>query len=352
MREMAETTKTQFWNDSCSIPELTYAMEHGAVGATTNPVIVGQVLRQELDKYVPQIREQIRANPTGTEDDVAWKLNEQMALAGAKLLTPVFEKTEGKAGYISIQTNAKFYRDAEKIVEQAVYFKDLAPNVMVKMPVTAAGVKAIEESIYRGVNVNATVSFTTPQALAVAESVERGLARRKKEGLDNSALHPVCTIMVGRIEDWLREVVKEEGAVVTPAALDVAGVAVFKRAYKIYQEKGYATRLLVAAVRSHLHWSEFIGGDVSLTIPHSWIKRFVHSDITVEPRMDNPVDPWLLGQLQKHFADFRRAYEPDGMKIEEFDRFGPTRRTLTQFLKGYGDMLEIIRGFMVDDAWR
>ncbi|MDR1074577.1 MAG: transaldolase, partial [Treponema sp.] len=104
LHEMAETTKTQFWNDSCSIPELMYAMEHGAVGATTNPVIVGQVLRQELDSYIPQIRELIADNPEATEDDIAWKLNEQMAVAGAKLLEPAFERTNGQAGYISIQT--------------------------------------------------------------------------------------------------------------------------------------------------------------------------------------------------------------------------------------------------------
>lgn len=348
MHEMSETTKTQFWNDSCSIPELTYALEHGAVGATTNPVIVGQVLRQEIEDYIPQIRKLIADNPSATEDEIAWLLNEQMAVAGAKLLEPAFKKTGGQAGYISIQTNAKYYRNAEKMVEQATHFKGLAPNVMVKIPVTAAGIKAIEESTYRGVNVNATVSFTVPQALAVGESIERGLARRKKEGLDNAMVHPVCTIMVGRIEDWLRDVVNTEGTIVTPAALDVSGVAVFKKAYKIYKEKNYSARLLAAAYRNHLHWSEFIGGDVSLTIPHKWIKRFVQSDITVEPRMDDPVDPKLLSQLEKHFVDFRRAYEPDGMKPEEFDSFGATRRTLMQFLKGYDDMVGIVRDFMVD----
>jgi transaldolase len=128
----------------------------------------------------------------------------------------------------------------------------------------------------------------------------------------------------------------------------MSGVAVFKRAYKIFKEKGYKTRLLAAAYRNHFHWSEFIGGDVSLTIPHKWIKNFVHSDIIVESRMDNPVDPKLLGQLEKHYEDFRRAYEPDGMKPEEFDSFGATRRTLMQFLKGYDDMVAIVRGYMVN----
>ena len=58
---------------------------------------------------------------------------------------------------------------------QAVHFSELAPNMIVKIPVTKAGVEAIEEATYRGISINATVSFTLPQAIAVAEAVERGL---------------------------------------------------------------------------------------------------------------------------------------------------------------------------------
>ena len=69
-------------------------------------------------------------------------------------------------------------------MEQAVHFNGLAPNIQVKIPVTAAGIVAIEEATRLGVNINATVSFTLPQAIAVAEAVERGLDRRAKEGHD------------------------------------------------------------------------------------------------------------------------------------------------------------------------
>jgi transaldolase len=348
LEEMSRTTPTQFWNDNCSEGDLTFAIGHGAVGATTNPVIVGQVLEAELDKYLPQIRDLITGNPSATEDEIAWIVNEKMALAGAKLLEPVFKETGGKAGYISIQTNAKYYRNADKIVEQAVHFKSLAPNIMVKMPVTQAGVKAIEESTYRGVNINGTVSFTVPQALAVAEAVSRGMKRRESEGRDNSALHPVCTIMIGRTDDWLKSAANEAGATISPLALEMAGVAVFKRAYELYRERGYHARLLAAAFRSHYHWTEFIGGDVSMTIPPSWIRRFVKSDIAVENRMDRPVDPAILSELQKHLKDFNRSYEADGMKPEEFDGFGATKKTLMQFLNGYDSMVGIIRKYMVN----
>jgi transaldolase len=343
LHEMSLTTPTQFWNDSCSVDALDFAISHGAVGATTNPVIVGQVLEAEMEKYAPVIKALAAENPRATEDEITWLLNERMAADGAERLKPVFEATAGKAGYISIQVNTKYYRDAARMTEQAVHFSSLAENVMVKIPATSQGIIALEECTYRGVNVNATVSFSVAQALAAAEAVKRGLERRKAQGLSNVSLHPVCTIMVGRVDDWLNEVKDAQNIIVDPQAIAMSGVAVFKNAYRIYRERGYGTRLLAAAYRHHHHWSELIGGDVSMTIPPLWIRRFTASDITVENRMDEPVDPRLLAQLKKHFPDFVKAYEPDGMAVEEFDRYGATVRTLNQFLNGYDKAVGMIR---------
>lgn len=348
LHEMSCTTPTQFWNDSCSISDLTYALEHGAVGATTNPVIVGEVMKRELAGCLSQIKGFIREMPKATEDEIAWRMNESMAAAGAKLLLPVFEQTDKKAGRISIQTDTKFYRDESRIVKQAEHFHRLAENIMVKMPATAAGIDAIEECTYKGIHVNATVCFSVSQAIAAGDAIERALARRRREGLNCDVLHPVCTIMVGRLDDWLRAAAEEEGVTVDPDCLDYAGVAVFKNAYRIFKAKNYKTRLLAAAYRNHYHWSSFIGGDISMTIPPKWIRLFNNSRIPVLNRMDEAVEPRILGQLQSHFPDFVRAYEPDGMKVHEFEHFGAARRTLMQFLEGYDAMVAIIRSVMVN----
>ena len=347
LHEMVQTTETDFWNDSCSISELEYGLEYGAVGATTNPVIVGNVLKQDMHLYEDRIKELVQEMPKATEDDIAWKLNEEMAIAGAKLLEPIYHETKGQKGRISIQTNTKYYRDTDLMVKQAVHFHSLAPNIQVKMPSTKAGIQAFEEATYQGVSINATVSFTVPQALAVAEAVERGLKRREAEGKDTSLMHPVCTIMVGRVDDWLKVVANRDHIIVDPVCLEWAGVAVMKNAYKLYQERGYRTQLLAAAYRNHRQWSEFIGADMSMTIPHKWIKRFNHSDITAESRIDNPVDPNVLKQLKKNFPDFIKAYEADGMTVDEFDTYGAVSRTLLQFLGGYDELVEMIRGFMI-----
>ena len=86
LHQTITTTLTDYWNDSCSVEELTYAIEHGAVGATTNPTIVGQVLKKELHLWEDRIHEMIAENPTWSEVEVTWRLIEEMAIKGAGLL--------------------------------------------------------------------------------------------------------------------------------------------------------------------------------------------------------------------------------------------------------------------------
>ncbi len=347
LHKMVSISDTDLWNDSCSIKELTYAIEQGAAGATSNPVIVGEVLGKEMNLWRDRIKQIVAEMPTATEDEITWKVAEEMSVTAAKLLMPIFEREKGKKGRLSIQTDPRFYRDADRIVEQAVHFDGLAPNIIVKIPVSTAGVTAIEEATYRGVSINATICFSVPQTLAVAEAVERGLKRREADGKDISRMGPVCTVMVGRLDDWLKVVADRDDIVTEPHYLEWAGVAVMKKAYRIYRERGYRLRLLSAATRNHMHWSEFIGGDAVVTLTHEWQLRFNASDVPVEPRMDKPVEPEIIAGLLDKFDDFRRAYDENGLTPAEFDDFGPNLRTLRGFIGGYQDLVATIRGFML-----
>jgi transaldolase len=349
LHKMVLTTPTDLWNDSCSLQELTYAIEHGAAGATSNPVIVGEVLGKEMRLWRDYIKEIITEMPAATEDEIAWRLVEGMSVKAAKLLIPVFERTKGQKGRLSIQTDPKYYRDTKRIVEQALHFDSLAPNIIVKIPASRAGVAAIEEATYQGVSINATICFSVPQALAVADAVERGLTRREQEGKDISRMGPVCTIMVGRIDDWLKVVADRDDVITEPAYLEWAGVAVMKKAYHIYQERGYRLRLLSAATRNHMHWSEFVGADAVVTLTHQWQLRFNGSDVNVVSRIDNPVDVEIIDGLKAKFEDFRRAYAENGMTVEAFDTFGPNIRTLRQFIDGYQTLVSRVRDFMLPD---
>jgi len=177
LTRMVEATPTDFWNDSCAVAELAYAVERGGTGATSNPVIVGEVMKKEKDHWTPRVREMIAANPTWSEVELTWALIEEMGVRGAAILQPVFDAHDGMKGRLSLQTNPANYRTPDRMVEQAVHFSTLAPNIQVKFPCTAAGLQAVEDATAQGVVANVTVVFTVAQCIAAAEAVERGLRR-------------------------------------------------------------------------------------------------------------------------------------------------------------------------------
>ncbi|HEY8846479.1 MAG TPA: transaldolase family protein, partial [Candidatus Limnocylindrales bacterium] len=247
------TTATDIWNDSCAIDELEYAISYGAVGATANPTIVTDVWKKDPAHWRDRVQSLAAERPTATEVELAWAIVDEMSKAGARLLIPAFEAQAGRQGRLSTQTDPTFYRSADRMLAQGLAFDKLAPNIIVKFPATSAGLDAMEEATARGVSVNTTVCFSVAQAVAAAEAIERGLRRRAAEGQPNERMGPVVTIMMGRIEDWLRLQTERDGIVADPAALPWSGVAVFKRAYHLFQERGYTARLLGAAIRHHYH---------------------------------------------------------------------------------------------------
>jgi transaldolase len=347
LHQMTMEFPTDYWNDSCSESELKYAIDNGAVGATANPTIVHNVLKQEMHLWEDRIRVLIKEQPTWSETEIAWKLMEEMSIYGANLLRPMYEQYNGKKGRLSIQTNPAFYRNAEAIAEQAVHFNTLAPNMIVKIPATKAGIKAIEEVTYQGVSINATVSFSVPQAIAVAEAVERGLKRRVAGGKSIAEMAPVCTIMVGRTDDWMKALAKRDEIDIDPSYLDWAGIACMKKAYEIYQQRGYSARLLAAAYRHLGHWSEFIGGELIVSLPYEWQLKANDSDIEVKERMSQAVDPKFINAMVEKIPDFCKAYDENGMTVDEFDDYGATVRTLRGFITSTHDLMGEIRDFML-----
>lgn len=346
LRTMTETTPTALWNDSSTLSELTTAIGWGAVGATCNPVIALAAIRSDLPRWQGRIAEIACERPTATESQIGWQVVEEVSVEAAKLLEPIFAEHRGRNGRLSMQTDPRFHRDAAALVAQAEHFASLAPNVIVKIPATAVGIEAIEEATYRGVSINVTVSFTVPQAVAAGEAIERGLARRDAEGLPTAEMGPVVTIMVGRLDDWLKVVVERDGLDVDPEHLEWAGVAAFKEAYGIFRERGLRARLLAAAYRNTLQWTELVGGDIVLSPPFAWQQKFEASGHEPEPRIGKPVDEVILSTLRS-IPDYVRASTVDGLSPAEFDTFGATLATLRQFLEADAELDRIVRDVVV-----
>ena len=345
---MKENSQTVLWNDSADPKELKDALTWGIVGATCNPVIALSAIKADKDFWVGRIKEYAKANPAATDDAIGWAMVKELSLNAAKILEPEFEKYNGRNGRLSIQTDPRNFRDAKALTAQAIEFSKLAKNIIVKIPVTSEAISAFEEATYAGVSLNATVSFSVAQTIAVAEAIERGLKRREAEGLDISQMGPVCTIMVGRVDDWVKVSAEKAGVMLDPGIMEWAGVAVFKNAHKIYKERGYRTRLLSAAFRNHMHWSQIIGGDCVISPPYSWQVKINKAGILPNPNsIDEPVDPRILQPMLDNLPEFRKMYDADGLKVEEFTNFGATLRTLRGFLQSVNDLESFVRDVTV-----
>jgi transaldolase len=338
---------TDFWNDSCSVKELSEAVALGASGATSNPVIVFNVVKGESAAVTPVLDALVAEHSTADEEEIAWRLVEELARRAAAVLRPVYESTAGRKGFLSVQVNPKLYRSGDRMLEHGRRLASLAPNIAIKVPATPAGLAAGEELVASGINVNATVSFTVPQALATAAVFERAMDRAQAAGRDMTRLHPYVTIMVGRLDDHLQRVLAKEAVTVDPGLLHWAGIAVFKRARRLFAERGFRSTLLAAAYRHHLHWSELVGPGIVQSMPYAWWRQFEASDLPVVATLDRPVPDATVDTLLRRFPDFRRAYEPDGLAPDDFVHFGPTIHTVNQFISGYHDLLAVVRERML-----
>lgn len=345
----ATTTPTALWNDSADPDELRRSIAFGAVGATCNPVIAYTAIKKSPDVWVPRLRELALEHPTWDESALGWQAVKELSIQAARLLEPAFRASGGRNGRLSIQTDPRLHRDAAALVAQAVEFSQLAQNIIVKIPATATGIVAMEEAAYRGVSINATLSFTVPQAVAVGAALERALDRRAADGLPDKEFGHVVTIMGGRLDDWLKKWTSDHRILTSPGVLDWAGVAALKRAHGVFTERGYRSRILSAAFRNHLQWAELVGGDLVVSPPFDWQARINENGIPVEDRIGAPVAAEIMAELNR-LSEFRRAYDLDGMSPDEFADFGAARNTLRQFLDADAQLDALVRDVIVPAA--
>jgi transaldolase len=246
------------------------------------------------------------------------------------MVLPEFEKSKGERGYVCAQVNPVHQGDRDVMLPMARRLHQWAPNIAVKLPATAAGLDVLEDCAAEGITTALTVSFTVPQTVAIGERHQAGIKRAKAKGIKPGRCYAV--IMIGRLDDYLRDVVHDNNAGIAEADIQMAGVAVTKRSYSIYKERGYTAELLVAALRGDHHMTELAGADLIMSIHPKSQGSLVAKGLPEEERIDVPVPAGVIDRLNK-LPEFVRAFEPDGMKPEEFIGYGATQRTLTQFVE-------------------
>ena len=105
--KMQQTTDygSDWWNDSNDHAELQHAFDEGAVGATSNPVITYQSVKNHPDVWIPEIDDMILKNQQASEDDILWLLCDKVGQKAAKILLPVYDRTNKQKGKLSLQVN-------------------------------------------------------------------------------------------------------------------------------------------------------------------------------------------------------------------------------------------------------
>jgi transaldolase len=333
-----EHTDTQWWHDSAEAAELDLGLTRGAVGVTTNPVLAASALKKDRELWGDAIdRALARTLPPEQQAEALMKIAITKA---AEKLMPQFLASNGQAGFVCAQVNPIHAGDRDCMYPMAKRFHAWASNIAVKLPATAAGLDVLEDCIAEGMTITATVSFTVPQVVAVAERHRAGMRRARANGIAPGRCFAV--IMIGRLDDYLREVAHDSQARVSESDICQAGLAVAKRAYSIYQARNYEATLLVAAIRGSYHLTELAGAALVMSIHPTYQEMFVSKEFPREARIEHPVHAAVIERLQQ-MPDFVRAYEPDGLSSSEFVGFGLTQRTLSQFSEAGWKQLESFR---------
>jgi transaldolase len=205
-----------------------YIDQFGITGLTSNPTIFDQAFLH-TSAYDEAIR--VAADRGLGGEDIFFEIAIDDLRAAADLLRPVYERTHGLDGWVSLEVSPLLAFDARSTLDAAVALHEQADraNLFIKIPGTAEGLPAVEESIFAGVPVNVTLLFDEAQYLAAAEAYLRGIERRVDAGLD-PAVGSVASVFVSRWDT------ADESTDRPDELHNRLGIAMAKRTYKAYRE--------------------------------------------------------------------------------------------------------------------
>jgi len=183
--------------------------EYGLSGVTSNPTIFEKAIAgtKEYDSEITRLAKE----GLGAEEIVRELVIEDIQGA-ADVFAPVYREAGGRDGFVSVEARPKFARDAKATIDEAreIFSRVERPNVMVKVPGTKEGLKAIEELIYEGRNINVTLLFSIKRYEAVARAYIRGLERRAAEDKPINNIMSVASFFVSRVDTLADRILEEE----------------------------------------------------------------------------------------------------------------------------------------------
>ena len=277
--------------------ELKALIDEGVRGITSNPAIFEQAIAGSND-YDEAIKALSKAEISINEIYESLAI-EDISMA-ADLLRDIYNASDGKDGYVSLEVNPNLAHETEKTIAEANrLFETLnRPNIMIKVPATPAGIPAITELIGAGVNVNVTLIFALDNYKAVAEAYLSGLEKLDRDGPKVTAGHTldrvasVASFFVSRVDSAVDKAIKEKNDNELLGKIAIANSKIaYAESMKIFngprweklEEKGARVQRLLWASTSTknpdyadtLYVDELIGPDTVNTIPPSTLDNFI-----------------------------------------------------------------------------
>jgi len=321
-----------------------YIAELSVTGLTSNPTIFEHAIGTG-DFYDEQIAGLSRRGRSG--EDLFFELALSDLRRAADLFRPIHDASQGVDGWVSLEVSPVIVNDAVKTTQAAARLNAAAarPNLYIKIPGTAAGVEAIEASIFAGVPINVTLLFSCEQYLAAAAAYLRGIERRIAAGLDPK-VESVASLFVSRWDVAVKDEVPAQHR-------NGLGIAISKRTYKAYRDLlasprwqrlaaagAHPQRLLWAstgtkdpAARDTLYVEALAAPDTVDTIPDKTLKAFADHG-KVEAVL--PVDG---GDAESVIAEYRKLGIDDGALALRLQREGAD-----SFQKSWDSLLAGIEG--------
>lgn len=327
-------TGSRFWVNNPTIEEMGLALDHGAMGCTTNPAYGGNLVKRASDEVLPIVRECLADN----DDDavVADHVQRRLVARICERFMPLYERTGGREGFVSIQGAPEADTDGEVILEEARVASTIAPNATPKIPATGPGFHAMEAIVAEGSQVIMTEVFSVAQ---VIETCERWLAVTERTGLRPPFMMSPITGIFG---DHLKKVAAREGLTVAASDMEMAGVLLSRACYRVVRERGYPVLLLYGGARIDLDFTGLVGGTMAATINWSTAANLLATDPPALATIEDPVEPALVERLTAAFPEVGQALDPEGLALEEFEGFGPVQHFRDNFIAGW----DAVRGMI------
>lgn len=321
-------TPTRFWVNNPSSVELELAIATGAINCTTNPAFCSKLIGSDPD-YIHGVIDDVISSGTVDIEKAAVHVYQRVAKQLMDGFLPLFEKSSGEYGYVTMQDDPREDQDTRAILRDVMNNRKLGPNYMAKIPVIEGGIEALEVCVEENIAICATEVFSIAQTVEICELYQRAVAR--------TGNHPpfYVTHITGIFDEYLGKLAKREGIRIAPEVLAQAGFAVARKEYRLLKERGYNTTMLGGGARNTGHFTEMVGGDVHITINWSTAREIMDADIPIISRMDVETDQSIVDELREKLPDFRKAYDSDGLSIEEYAGYGPVRLFRNAFLKGW-----------------